>query len=334
MSHRRTWGKGFTVVEMLVVISIIGVMMALLLPAVQAARETARRMQCSSNLRQLGIAVVNFDTTKQHLPPARSFPVLSPTVYAKPQNWNQTGAFPEQVVSWVYFILPNIEQGDLKTTMDKQFLQAGIDITTMHQSAPIAVRPLHCPSDQTDRAPMHVSYACNGGLSDDTSPANNNPFDWAANGVFLTRLKGTNDTHKIEQQSLGDIASADGNSNTIMLAENHYLDLWHNATSEYSASIVWQESPTSIGGQLGIDLTMGYGPMLDEDHAHPSSLHPGGFMVVMCDGSTKFIADSVDYTVYARLMTSNGKKYKSAGQSTAIGAVQTIQQTPLSADSY
>src|SRR5262245_14526590 len=102
LGNRAFTGRAFTVVEMLVVISIIAVMMALLLPAVQAARESARRINCTSNLNQLGKAVIEFETSKQHLPAARSFPTLSQTIYSKPNNWN-AGSAAGQMVSWVYF---------------------------------------------------------------------------------------------------------------------------------------------------------------------------------------------------------------------------------------
>ncbi len=333
---RRHWYRGFTVVEMLVVISIIAVMMALLLPAVQAARESARRMSCGNNMKQLAYGVQQFESAKQYLPPARSFASLSPTVYPKRASWNT----PAHVVSWTYFILPYIERRDVQSQWD------GFLIGTLTPPA-VAMQPLQCPSDRTDQSPTRTSYAANAGLPDNTSPANNLPFDWAANGALLTRLKGTMDTHKIEQQSVGDISNGDGTTNTILLAENHYLSDWNPinaannpAANEFNVTIVWQEYPddpnvTPAQPYVGLDKPFIQGTALNIEHARPSSLHPGGFVLAMCDGRTIFVSESVDYTVYQRLMTSNGKKYKRAGLNTSYtNNVLPSQLVLLTDDSY
>src|SRR5262245_6177139 len=115
MSYRRSARAAFTVVEMLVVISIIAVMMALLLPAVQAARESGRRLSCGNNLKNLSLAVTQFETSKQQLPPSIAFAPLSPTLYTtKPASWNT----PTDIVNWIYFILPNIEQKGVQDQMN------------------------------------------------------------------------------------------------------------------------------------------------------------------------------------------------------------------------
>ena len=87
--------SGFTLVELLVVIAIIGILVGLLLPAVQAAREAARRMSCSSNARQLGLALMNYESAYKRLPPSR-ISLTTPVVFQ---------------VSWPAMILPMIEQG-------------------------------------------------------------------------------------------------------------------------------------------------------------------------------------------------------------------------------
>ena len=188
---------------------------------------------------------------------------------------------------------------------------------------------------------MRLAYACNGGLTD--NPITNNssvPFDWAVNGALVTRLKGTSssEVQKLEQATTADMSNGDGTSNTILLAENHYLDQWNypssNVTSEFYCAIVWQDNPSGTP-IVGLDTPFLPGPQLNVAHARPSSLHPGGFQVVMCDGRTAFISDAISYDVYCKLMTSNGRKYKQAGMTTPYSAgVVNMQSTPLSDDTY
>src|SRR4026209_1869818 len=104
---RQRTGRGFTLVELLVVIAIIGILVALLLPAVQAAREAARRSQCSNNSKQLGIGFHNYHDTYKILPPAGMLRVANPANF--PTCAGQTGLG----LPWTAHLFPFIEQGAL-----------------------------------------------------------------------------------------------------------------------------------------------------------------------------------------------------------------------------
>lgn len=133
--------KGFTLVELLVVIAIIGTLVSLLLPAVQAARESARRVHCLNNLKQLGLAVLQYESARGVLPPCGSAAIIQDSHNDRADIWNP---YSGQQLSWIVFVLPYLEQGSLYARFD---LEKPI---TNQSSSPQAERPpaLLCPSDQ------------------------------------------------------------------------------------------------------------------------------------------------------------------------------------------
>lgn len=297
--------SGFTVVELLVVIAIIGVLVALLLPAVQMARESARQTQCKNNLRQCGMAILNYATAKDRLPDARRHWKFGTTTRS---------------LNWVVPVLGELEQTPLLT-----------DIRSEKWPLPATQIPvLLCPSQGSfgsDSPPTGVlpgfpiSYAVNGGRANRKS----NNFDWIENGVFVDKGREPHpkpdERHRIEE-----IAKHDGTSNTLMLAENPSVPSWLQApelssltSGKYGqqfAEVLWfdPEDPdedSCASSLVGLNQDPKASPTQlasNVCYARPASFHPGGFHVVMCDGSVHFISDTTDYGVYAVLMTSRGER--------------------------
>ena len=200
--HRRQFARGFTLVELLVVIAIIGILVALLLPAIQAAREAARRTQCQSNLHNVALGVLNYCDTNKSFPYAVFDPVdpsIGRAVFTGAQLSGPSGS-PHLMENWVIAVLPYIEE---KALYDSFLLYwepnpntptqpSRAEISTIFNKVPRGQQLpwMLCPSDSgTSVGPCALSggnwargnYVINGGLGFPFSNIDDrlNPDQWA-----------------------------------------------------------------------------------------------------------------------------------------------------------
>ncbi len=303
---------GFTLVELLVVIAIISMLMALLVPAVQMAREAGRRTTCMNNQQQLGKAIMNYATAKDRFPSGFSGivdPVTS-NVYC---------------MGWVPPMLQYIEQNPLY-----QQIQANPTLVTLGAAAGIASNPnistLVCPSaSPKPNAWAPLSYVVNAGMQDNYDVTSGS-LDFQANGVFFDNYTPQYVANKGPRVTtdLAYLNRNDGSSLTVLLSESLDAEDWlgHRDTSgaapfylpeaapvgsNWWQGIIWYIpagapntwNPTNfLNRNTGLQITL----RTDEESAKPSSSHPGGFLMTMCDGHTEFISEDIEYRVYALVM--------------------------------
>ncbi|QDT01372.1 DUF1559 domain-containing protein [Adhaeretor mobilis] len=281
--------SGFTLVELLVVIAILGVLVGLLLPAVQAAREAARRVNCQNNLKQVGLATLSYESSHGTLPPPK------------------LGTQYETLGSTLVLLLPYLEQGARFATYDltKPINDpANIDVTTG------TIDVYVCPSMQrpgTARLGQTLgmgSYLIS--TRTDNQPAiNNGAFDNVSGDRYRLQLRNV----------------IDGASNTLLAGEINYAFLDHEPLAS-------TDEPASPGRRTSFAWAEGYwaqgsgylaarAPILfnDSEHYVPTansrsfrSDHSGGVQFVKLDGSVLFIVDDSDPDVRAALVTRAGEE--------------------------
>lgn len=315
--------SGFTLVELMVVIALVAILIGLLLPAVQLARESARRSHCLNNVRQLAIAMTGYDSANEALPGWR----------------NRVGTF-AAYVSWTVPILPNLGNKEAFDYFDN-YVPASDDIG--EKKMPVFV----CSSaadtaGQFSKAPL--SYAVNAGTgaehtaSGPDSFADNGYKQFVADGVFQDRV-GNGGQYFAATSALDDVVEGSGGSFTLMLAERSGKDAMARQAGIHwtplRSGTNWVGDPEGVGVDASNAKTTSHIFMhpqtltsgsaepstvyrvinpqtcdsrLDEDGncdlRFPTSQHRGdGVVAAFCDGRTMFLSSKIDSWVYCSLLT-------------------------------
>jgi len=305
--------RGFTLIELLVVIAIIAILVALLLPAVQQAREAARRTQCKNNLKQIGLAFHNYHDVFNTFPPGYISPI------ANGNTSSEVGVY-----SWGSFILPQLEQVNA-------FQALGVGNIPLQVNAANAANlrilqtpqpAFRCPTDVgpqlnnfvspapadnwynmnitngSARVPIATSnYVMVAGTGVSTTPAAN-PSNRAAAACAPMGIGFRNS--KINFRDI-----TDGTSNTLLVGERawKYGPVLVGAATVYgfSASICDQSSSANVKSAAMACLGLGYNGInwsannLVHQTRGFSSGHTGGAQFVLCDGSVRMISENIDY---------------------------------------
>ncbi len=291
----RNGHAAFTLVELLVVIAIIGVLVALLLPAVQAAREAARRMQCGNNNKQLALAVHNYHDTTNYFPPEM---LTSP-------GWG-----------WGAFILPYIEQQALYQQLNPGAVQALPPATTLFGGAPLLQQPVKafkCPSNQTP--PTNSFYSNPNNATNNNGYATSNyvcnqqvmPY-WTYPRLRMANITdGTTNVFLIGERKL----QADPPSNRYTGAI--FIGIGRGSDSQLTFHATTPMNTPSTASTSLTDASTG--DTTRRLRFAISSAHPGGAMFAMTDGSVRFVSQSIatNPAAIAQANSTNGSDLTGTG---------------------
>jgi len=334
LSLTRRDRRGFTLVELLVVIAIIGVLVALLLPAVQQAREAARRMSCTNNLKQLALACHNYHDTYGRLP----------------LNYSNGGYDSlQRGTSWLTQTLPFIEQGNIYDQIDFNFglsndpRNVGVwntspTIGSNSWLASQAIDAFQCPSDGLNEDGRRGGRANVGGFNagiNNYKGVNGANWEWgtwivntgvhastpwgvsgngldAGNGIFFRGAAGGRPSRTKMS------AITDGTSNTYMVGEaipafcTHTWWWWFNGSTGTCAvpPNARAQSGSCQTGSRTADLICAAGDW--PNNYSFMSMHPGGLQFAYADGSVSFVTDNIDIIVYRNNATMSGGEVSQA----------------------
>jgi prepilin-type N-terminal cleavage/methylation domain-containing protein/prepilin-type processing-associated H-X9-DG protein len=301
---------GFTLVELLVVITIIGILIALLLPAVQAAREAARSMQCSNNLKQLGLALHNYHDKWQQFPLGAA--------HWLDTDW--TSFTKDAHGSFLVALLPYIEQQSLYDHCDFSTLtdyNSKVGTTYVHETW---IQTFLCPSDVAKYWGGNKYYWSEGNSTQNQKRATTNYSGSMGSQLFDTggyfgNAFGTGTAYHGDSIARGTISGVfshlawgaaffeitDGTSNTIALGEIRPACSWHARDGWMHVNALWNATSSPINSKACCASGESDDTQNWSCEQAFRSTHPGGCNFVFCDGSIHCLSENIDYMTYQKL---------------------------------
>jgi prepilin-type N-terminal cleavage/methylation domain-containing protein len=291
--------QGFTLIELVVVISVITVLVGLLFPAVQQVREAARRSTCRNNLKQMGLALSDYESVNRVLPPSCTGDMAYGVWYPNPAQF--------RLQSWTTMLLPFLDQKDLWNEID--FNLSALDPRNLNIASHI-LPVFRCPTftgPDFSQSPLYVAlspryalrnYVAMGATTIGKLWHKPNGVFYASSSTRITDIK-------------------DGTSTTIFIAETREVNMavWIDGTTASLAGHPYNEDapPDYAFPQTAINYSpffisvLGAGNLVECQYG-PSSMHPGGVQHLFGDGSVHFLSPAIRPTVYDALITTAGSE--------------------------
>ena len=286
--------RGFTLVELLVVIAIIATLIGLLLPAVQAVRESSRRSSCMNNVKQVALGLQTFHDANRILPPGY--------VSAFDSSGNDTGPG----WGWAAHILPHVEQTSLFSRIN---LKLPIEAAGSSGPRESSVATFFCPSDSAPPAPFAVGPRDRSGALT-TTTCSVAPANYIGSfGVGEPGIDGDGVFFRDSKIRFKDVT--DGLSRTLMVGERSF----RHAESTWVGSVAGTSQAPSPGSTMGLQVNnasnfvLGHtgesydGPAGPTEINNFTSPHSGGCVFGFADGHSTFLGSSIDYDTYKALST-------------------------------